>query len=246
MSGKAPRFSLIIPAYNEEGYLPRLLDTVEVARERYGGGPEAIEVVVVDNLSTDRTGEVARALGCRVVRVEKRVIAAARNGGAHAARGEVLAFVDADSRIHPETFNAIDRALATGRVIGGATGVKLERLSLGLAVTYALMVAFVWITGLDAGVVFCRRDDFAQVGGYNEERLYAEDVEFLLQLRRLGKTRGQKLVRLTWVKAVASTRKFDKHGDWHYVTMMFAEVLPRLVMGRAPGDFERTYWYEDR
>jgi len=246
VSGKAPRFSLIIPAYNEEGYLPRLLDTVEVARERYGGGPEAIEVVVVDNLSTDRTGEVARALGCRVVRVEKRVIAAARNGGAHAARGEVLAFVDADSRIHPETFNAIDRALATGRVIGGATGVKLERLSLGLAVTYALMVAFVWITGLDAGVVFCRRDDFAQVGGYNEERLYAEDVEFLLQLRRLGKTRGQKLVRLTWVKAVASTRKFDKHGDWHYVTMMFAEVLPRLVMGRAPGDFERTYWYEDR
>ena len=246
MSGKAPRFSLIIPAYNEEGYLPRLLDTVEVARERYGGGPEAIEVVVVDNLSTDRTGEVARALGCRVVRVEKRVIAAARNGGAHAARGEVLAFVDADSRIHPETFNAIDRALATGRVIGGATGVKLERLSLGLAVTYALMVAFVWITGLDAGVVFCRRDDFAQVGGYNEERLYAEDVEFLLQLRRLGKTRGQKLVRLTWVKAVASTRKFDKHGDWHYVTTMFAEVLPRLVMGRAPGDFERTYWYEDR
>jgi len=246
VSGKAPRFSLIIPAYNEEGYLPRLLDTVEVARERYGGGPEAIEVVVVDNLSTDRTGEVARARGCRVVRVEKRVIAAARNGGAHAARGEVLAFVDADSRIHPETFNAIDRALATGRVIGGATGVKLERLSLGLAVTYALMVAFVWITGLDAGVVFCRRDDFAQVGGYNEERLYAEDVEFLLQLRRLGKTRGQKLVRLTWVKAVASTRKFDKHGDWHYVTMMFAEVLPRLVMGRAPGDFERTYWYEDR
>jgi hypothetical protein len=49
-------------------------------------------------------------------------------------------------------------------------------------------------------------------------------------------------VRLTSVKAVASTRKFDKHGDWHYMT----KVGPRLVMGRAAGDFERTYWYEDR
>ncbi|UCC49033.1 MAG: glycosyltransferase, partial [Gemmatimonadota bacterium] len=113
MSGHIPRLSLIVPAYNEQEYLPRLLDTVDVARERYQGGPEAIEVVVVDNLSTDRTEEMARARGCRVVRVERRVIAAARNGGAHAARGEVLAFVDADSRIHPETFNAIDRALAT-------------------------------------------------------------------------------------------------------------------------------------
>lgn len=246
MPGNTPHLSLIVPAYNEQEYLPRLLDTVDVARERYQGGPEAIEVVVVDNLSTDRTDEAARARGCRVVRVERRVIAAARNGGARAARGEVLAFVDADSRIHPETFNAIDRALATGRVIGGATGVKLERLSLGIAVTYALMVAFVWITGLDAGVVFCRRDDFAVVGGYNEERLYAEDVEFLVQLRRLGKTRGQKLVRLSSVKAVASTRKFDKHGDWHYMTTIIAKVGPGLVMGRAPGDLERSYWYEDR
>ena len=246
MFSNAPRFSLIIPAYNEEGYLPRLLDTVDVARERYGGGSEAIEVVVVDNLSTDRTGEVARARGCRVVRVEERVIAAARNGGARAARGEALAFVDADSRIHPETFNTIDRALATGRVIGGATGVKLERLSLGLAVTYLVMVPVVWMTGFDTGVVFCRRASFDAVGGYNEGRLYAEDVEFLFQLKRLGKMRGQKLVRLTSVKAVASTRKFDKHGDWHYMTTMFTKVLPRLVRRRAVGDFERTYWYEDR
>lgn len=246
MSGQALRFSVIIPAYNEEGYLPRLLDTVDVARERYGGGPGAIEVVVADNVSTDATAELARARGCRVVRVEKRVIAAARNGGARAARGEVLAFVDADSRIHPETFNAIDRALATGTVIGGATGVRLERLSLGLAVTYMLMVSLVWITGFDTGVVFCRREDFDAVGGYNEERHYAEDVEFLYQLRRRGRTRGQRLARLTSVKAVASTRKFDKHGDWHYMTTMFTKVGPRLMMGRPPGDLERTYWYEDR
>ena len=55
------RFSLIIPAFNEEAYLPRLLDTVDVARARYEGGPGAIEVVVADNASTDATAAVARS-----------------------------------------------------------------------------------------------------------------------------------------------------------------------------------------
>ncbi|MBW2174607.1 MAG: glycosyltransferase, partial [Deltaproteobacteria bacterium] len=60
----APRFSLIIPAYNEEAYLPWLLDTVDEARARYVGGPETIEVVVADNASTDGTRQVARRRGC--------------------------------------------------------------------------------------------------------------------------------------------------------------------------------------
>ena len=88
------RFSIIIPAYNEERYLPRLLDSIEVARSNYSGGPGAIEVIVADNDSTDRTAEVAAAHGARVVTVKKRRIAAARNGGGHAARGEIVCFIE--------------------------------------------------------------------------------------------------------------------------------------------------------
>ena len=51
------------------------------------------------------------------------------------ARGAILSFVDADMRIHPETFNAIDEAMNTGRYVGGATGVRVERMSLGIAAT---------------------------------------------------------------------------------------------------------------
>ena len=94
----APRFSLIIPAWNEQAYLPRLLDTVDEARTRYRGGPDAAEVIVADNDSTDATAVIARDRGCRVVHVAKRRIAAARNGGAGIARGEILCFVDADFR----------------------------------------------------------------------------------------------------------------------------------------------------
>ena len=167
------RFSVVIPARNEEAYLPRLLDTVEVARAAYAGGASAIEVIVADNVSTDRTAELARAKGARVVSVEKRVIGAARNGGAREARGDVLVFVDADIRMHPNTFNAIERALATGRFVGGATGVRLERMSVGLALTYAALMPMIWITRMDTGPTFCLKADFESVGGYDESLLVA-------------------------------------------------------------------------
>jgi len=238
-----PRYSLIIPAYNEEHYLPRLLDSADVARGSYSQGPEAVEVIVADNRSIDGTAEIAAARGCRVVRVEKRVIAAVRNGGAAAARGEILAFVDADSEIHPHTFDEIDKVLATGRYVAGATGLRMERWSLGIAVTYAIMVPMVILMRMDTGVVFCRRDDFETVGGYNEERLFAEDVQFLLDLRRLGKGRKQRLVRVRTAKALGSTRKWDRHGEWHYITQVFRLAWFMIRSPSAQPEFAREYWY---
>src|SRR5438045_4744906 len=142
------RQTLVIPAHNEEALLPRLLDTVDVARARYSFGPDAIEVIVADNASTDRTAEIAAARGCRVVSVAKRAISAARNGGAAQASSPILAFIDADSQIHPETFNGIERALADNRIVGGATGVTMERWSLSLLATYSSIIVLVLNTGL--------------------------------------------------------------------------------------------------
>jgi hypothetical protein len=56
-------------------------------------------------------------------------------------------------------------------IVGGATGVTLERWSPGLACTYAMILPMIWATGFDTGVVFCRRLDFAGLGGYDESRL---------------------------------------------------------------------------
>ncbi|MEW6159140.1 MAG: glycosyltransferase [Verrucomicrobiota bacterium] len=239
------RHSLIIPAYNEAALLPRLLHTVQAARSQYKFGPDAIEVIVADNDSTDATPHLAAAEGCRVVHVTRRVIAAARNGGAQAAQGEILSFVDADSRIHPQTFDAIDAAFASPKVVGGATGVRLERWSPGLALTYLLIVPMVILTGMDTGVVFCRRADFKTIGGYDEERELGEDVAFLWALRKLGARRGQKLKRLRQVKAIASTRKFDRHGDWHYFTQVIPGSIPALFRRSARTELARRYWYTD-
>ena len=237
---------MVIPAYNEAELLPRLLGTLAAARERYTGGAARVEVIVADNASTDATAALARQHGCRVARVEKRMIAAARNGGARVAGGEVLCFVDADMQVHPETFNVIDRALARGNAVAGATGVTSERWSPGIVFTWAAMMPMVWLSGMDTGVVFCRRADFEATGGYREDRLFAEDVVFLLTLRKLGRKSGRRLVRPRGAKAIVSARKFDQYGDWHMLFKLGWMCVNQLI---APGKAERTardYWYRRR
>lgn len=249
---EAPAISLVIPAHNEEDYLPRLLESVARARARYRDGAGTIEVILADNQSTDRTASLAEARGCRIVSVAKRTISAARNGGAAAAHGGILAFVDADSQIDVETFNEISRVMGDATVIGGTSGVRFERLSAGIVATHAMLALVGAVVGgwrslrglhLDTGVVFCRRRDFEAIGGYREDLLFAEDVRFLLDLRRLAKTRGQRIVRGTRAKALFSTRKFDRYGDWHYFTMPLRLAWSAL---RGRDDVARRYWYQDR
>ena len=244
-----PRLSLVVPAWNEAQRLPRLLDSVDAARARWvqaGHPAEDIELIVADNGSTDGTAEIALARGCQVARVEPRRIASVRNGGAALATGEVIAFVDADSVLHPDVFLAVNEAMRDPRSLGGASGVTMERWSPGIALTVALALPVVWLTGFDTGLVFLRRDDFEHLGGYDETRAIAEDVDRMIRLRRLGRPRGQRLRRLRGVRTVTSTRKFDQHGDWHYFTKM-----PRVgwELLRHPGalpEFARRYWYGER
>jgi len=242
----ALRFSLVIPAYNEAGWLAALLDTVDAARRVYRGGPDAIEVIVADNASTDATAAIAHQRGCLVATVTQRAIAAARNGGAAIATGEIVCFIDADSRIHPATFNAIDDVMRSGRVIVGSTKVHPDRWSIGLLATWLAALPVAYTMGVDAGVVFCRRNDFEAVGGYDERLLYAEDIQLLVDLKRLGRTRGQRFGRAKGVRAITSTRKFDKHGDWHFFTRMPRVAFWMLRDKSRVEKFTRAYWYEDR
>jgi len=239
------KFSVIIPAYNEEQYLPRLLKSIEVARANYSGGLNEIEVVVADNDSSDRTAEVAIANGARVVHVAKRRIAAARNGGARVSGGEILCFIDADSAVHPQSFDAIDRTMQSGKYVWGVTGSRMERTSIPLFIfTYAMCVPLVLLTGLDTGLSFCRREDYEAIGGYDESRLYGEDVKFPLALRRLGRTRGQQLTRLPQIKALACTRKFDQFGDWHYFWMLGHIFKSLITWNWHDEKLADRYWYK--
>ena len=238
-----PAISVIIPCYNEAVLLPRLLKSIDTARRAFSDGPEGVEVIVSDNASTDDTASIAVAHGCRVVRSTIRRIGAVRNAGAAAARGAIVAFIDADSQVHPDTFNVIAAFMRRPDVVGGTTGATMERWSAGIALTYAMFLPLVWATSMDIGVVFCRREDFEAAGGYDESLKFAEDVKFLFALRRIGRVRGSRLVRARAAKVIASTRKFDQFGDWHYLTLLWRG--PWYLISRHRRDaFADQYWYK--
>jgi glycosyltransferase involved in cell wall biosynthesis len=88
--------SFIVPAHNEELELPATLAAIHAAAMAVA---QPYQIIVVDDASTDVTSEVAMRAGAKVVRIERRQIAAARNAGGQAAQGEYLFFVDADTRI---------------------------------------------------------------------------------------------------------------------------------------------------
>ena len=92
-----PMISFIVPAYNEEH---ELSNTLTAIREAASGTTQPYEIIVVDDASTDATPQIASAAGAKVIPINRRQIAAARNAGARAAQGEYLFFVDADTRIN--------------------------------------------------------------------------------------------------------------------------------------------------
>ena len=89
-------YSVIVPAYNEERWLP---ETLTVLKRAMAAVDRPAEIVVVDNNSTDETARVAMAHGARVVFEAHNQISRARNTGARAATGAYLIFLDADTLV---------------------------------------------------------------------------------------------------------------------------------------------------
>jgi glycosyltransferase involved in cell wall biosynthesis len=209
--------SVIIPAHNEERLLPRALSCVDVARER---ADTEVEVVVVANRCDDATIEIGREAGALIVESLARSIAAVRNAGVAASRGETVITIDADSQMHPNAVLAVSRELASGRVVGGGTRFQPERSSTGIALTLAAVRLLSLVTRTAGVMYWCARADFDAIGGFNEALALGEDVDFARRLRRHGRRSGRRFVTLRDAPVTISTRKFDRFGDWHMFKML--------------------------
>lgn len=180
--------SFIVPAYNEEFELPATLSAIRAAA---AANSERFEIVVANDGSTDATADVAAAAGARVVTINRRQIAAARNAGAREARGDILFFVDADTRISPAHVAGAQGALAAGCAGGGARVTTDGFVPLWARVFVRAFSAFYFTAAnLGAGAfLFTSRGNFDRAGGFDEQLFAGEEIYFSQALKKLGRFR---------------------------------------------------------
>jgi len=231
-----PAVSFVIPAYNEARLLGKTLSAIEKAARALR---LTFEMIVVDDASVDGTPEIARAHGARVVSVNFRQIAATRNAGARAAAGAWLVFVDADTIISEMLLRDAIAALKAGAVGGGCVVRFDEPVPRYGRVLIALILPVYRALGLAAGCfLFCTRQAFDAVGGFDEKLFAAEEAVISRALGRLGR------FVLLRTAVVTSARKLRVHSGREILgtLLRLAVTGPKAVRQRAGLDL----WYGER
>src|SRR5260221_932579 len=232
--------SFIVPAHNEEALLAHTLDAIHQSALALN---LSYEVIVADDASTDSTPDSARSHRARVVSVNHRQIAATRNSGGRAAQGEFLFFVDADTTCQPDAVAAALREMQQGAVGGGAPtwADPLEDLPLYVRPLGLLAVIVPKIAGFTGGAfMFCTREAFQAVGGFNERLFWAEESAFALALKREGR------FVVLWQRVITSVRRFRKvTGMQLLLGGLRTIILPRKRF-TSRSSVEKVWYDSDR
>ena len=228
--------SFIVPAYNEERLLGATLDALHAAGRATN---ETYELVVADDASTDRTAAIAASHGARVVSIFRRQIAAARNAGGRAAKGELFVFVDADTIVNEAVIRGAVEALRGGAVGGGAAVQFDGALPLWAKLLVPTLAWVSRVAGLAAGCfLFCTRNAFEAVGGFDEAFFGAEEIVMSQALKRHGRF---VVLRHT---VTTSGRKLRTHSGREILTIMASLMIrgPQAVKQRKGMEL----WYAER
>ena len=233
------RLSVVIPAFNEEKYLPATLASINEALRSVTDS----EVIVVDNQSTDATPRLAADAGARVICEAERNIGKVRNSGAAGANGELVVFIDADTLVKPGVFEKIIHAAADTRCLGGSVAVEYEAEFRRLWVRWFMKL---WpmlgkLTRMRGGALqFCRADVFREMAGYDTTIFVGEDIEFHWRLDKLANKRGSYTVFIEDPKVRTSSRRWDQMG---LVRMLFFTHPATIFLAWRHRSFWKD-WYE--
>jgi glycosyltransferase involved in cell wall biosynthesis len=224
------RLSFVVPAYNEEAYLPACLESILDQTRNLPAG--SCEIIVVNNASSDRTREVAlRYPGVTVVDEPRKGLTFARQAGFAASTGALVAHVDADSRLTPQwvanvlsTFEADEAKCNIARMhrpLAALSGplvyydltprqrVLIHLFYLTAWATYALNRYVLRVGSMVQGGNFVTsREALAAIGGFNTDiSFYGEDTDIARRLNAVGE------VRFTFaLKMSSSARRLKSEG----------------------------------
>jgi glycosyltransferase involved in cell wall biosynthesis len=222
------KISIVIPAFNEEKYIGRTLESVN----KLDTGGREVEVVVVNGGSTDRTAEIAASYGAKVVNEPHKGIGFARQEGLKAAKGEIVVFTDADTivpsdwltkHINALTNNDYSCSYGTYRVDkGNFPYFQITNYIQPAIVALANRLGIFLAGGQNIG---CRREKALKIGGFDEKLEQLEDADFVRRMKTVGK-----VVFLPNCVVLSSGRR-SKEG-WRYFLRAGWSDFRFFILGR--------------
>ena len=222
-----PALSIVVPALDEAAGIAATLQALAPLRAR------GAEVIVADGGSSDGTPQLATPLADRVLH-GPRGRARQMNAGAAVARGNLLLFLHADSRLPEAADAALHDAVARGAA-WGRFDVHIDGRSIMLRLVAALMNQRSRLTGIATGdqAIFVRRDVFLRIGGFADQPLM-EDIELSRRLRALAPPCCLRL------RVSTSGRRWETRGVWRTIFLMW-RLRWRYWRGASPQALAETY-----
>ncbi len=230
------KLSIVIPAYNEEKYLSKCLEAVfaEIKKTSYD-----IEVIVVDNASTDKTSEIAKAFPeAKLVYEPKKGLSQARQSGFLASSGEIIANVDSDSTIPAGWIEKVFVEFSKNPKLVALSGPYVYPEMPHLTNFLVHVYYFIGFIGhiinhhffkvgamLQGGNFILRRTALEKVGGYDTSiDFYGEDTDIARRIQKVG------LVKFMFsLRMYTSSRRFQEEGiimtAWRYVVNHFWVII---------------------
>ena len=244
-----PSLSVVIPAYNEEKYLPLCLESIK--KQDYA---EEYEVIVVDNASTDNTARIGLDWGAKVVYESKRSPACARQKGAEAATGEIIAFIDADTQAPACWLSTIvsrfvrepETVVISGPYVYCDAGRIARIASYGNFISIIMDQLFRKAFNKGGAIWGCnfavRRSALLEVGGFDTSiKFYGEEYELSLRLKKVGK--GGIIPRLF---VLTSARRLKRMGVvtqyWNWVVDYFSVLFWYKPISEELEDWPAKAW----
>lgn len=177
-----PLISVVIPAYNGEAFLEQAIESALAQTW------PRIEVVVVDDGSTDRSPEIAASYPLKLVRQENRGVAAARNRGVDEADGDLLSFLDQDDMVRPEKLERQLEALLAQPEAGLSSCKMRVFLEPGCSVPDWIDADMLGreLHSLQVGTLLVWRRTFERVGRFDDSYRWGNDTDWFMRSREAG------------------------------------------------------------